>query len=142
RQALEGATPVSVYDRLELDISGEISVSDFLRDTTFNSFGSFRQTSGSSAQSQSTLSLRGVGSGRTLVLVSGRRLPGSPVLGGAVQNLNTIPMAAVERIDILRDGASAIYGSDAVGGVVNIILRDDYEGLQINLSHGDLANSD
>src|SRR5690606_3121254 len=78
----------------------------------------------------------------TLVLVDGRRLPGSPVLGGAVQNLNTIPMAAVERIDILRDGASAIYGSDAVGGVVNIILRRDYEGLQINLSHGDLANSD
>ncbi|HEX7048239.1 MAG TPA: TonB-dependent receptor [Gammaproteobacteria bacterium] len=142
RQALEGATPVSVYDRAELDISGEISVADFLRDTTFNSFGSFRETSGSSAQSQATLSLRGVGSGRTLVLVNGRRLPGSPVLGGGIQNLNTIPMAAVERIDILRDGASAIYGSDAVGGVVNIILRDDYEGMQINVSHGDLANSD
>ncbi|HEX7030522.1 MAG TPA: TonB-dependent receptor [Gammaproteobacteria bacterium] len=142
RQALEGATPVSVYDRVELDISGEISVSDFLRETTFNSFGSFRETSGSSAQSQSTLSLRGVGSGRTLVLVNGRRLPGSPVLGGAVQNLNTIPMAAVERIDILRDGASAIYGSDAVGGVVNIILRDDYEGMQVNVSHGDLSTSD
>src|SRR5690606_228468 len=107
-----------------------------------NSFGSFREVSGSSAQSQATLSLRGVGSGRTLVLVDGRRLPGSPVLGGASQNLNTIPMAAVERIDILRDGASAIYGSDAVGGVVNIVLRKDYEGMQINLSHGDLANSD
>lgn len=142
RQDIEGATPVTVYDREAIDISGEISVADFLRETTFNSFGSFREVSGSSAQSQATLSLRGVGSGRTLVLIDGRRLPGSPVLGGGVQNLNTIPMAAVERIDILRDGASAIYGSDAVGGVVNIILRKDYEGMQINLSHGDLANSD
>src|SRR5690606_13464499 len=62
RQDIEGATPVTVYDREAIDISGEISVADFLRETTFNSFGSFRESSGSSAQSQATISLRGVGS--------------------------------------------------------------------------------
>jgi len=130
RTEVEGANPVTIITREDLDASGEISVADVLRQTTFNSFGSFREQSGFTAQSQASISLRGVGSSRTLVLLDGRRMAGSGNrAGGGIQNLNVIPFAAVERIEILRDGASAVYGSDAIGGVVNIIMRKDYEGL-------------
>jgi iron complex outermembrane receptor protein len=132
RVDIEGPTPITVISREDLQLSGDLSVADALRSATFNTFGSFQQSSGSSAQSQATVSLRGLGSQYTLLLLDGRRIAGSPVLGAASQNLNAIPFAAVERIEILRDGASAIYGSDAIGGVVNIILRKDYEGLEIS----------
>ncbi|GIX34736.1 MAG: TonB-dependent receptor [Lysobacteraceae bacterium] len=132
RADVEGALPVTVIDRQQLEISGDISVADFLRNTTFNSFGSFRPQSGSSAQSVAALSLRGVGSGRTLILIDGRRAPVAPSTG-ANQNLNSIPLAAVERIEILSDGASAIYGTDAIGGVVNIITRKDFNGVEATL---------
>ena len=132
RVDIEGPTPITVISREDLQLSGDLSVADALRSATFNTFGSFQQSSGSSAQSQATISLRGLASQYTLLLLDGRRVAGSPVLGAASQNLNAIPFAAVERIEILRDGASAIYGSDAIGGVVNIILRKDYEGLEIS----------
>jgi iron complex outermembrane receptor protein len=134
RVDIEGPTPITVISREDLQLSGDLSVADALRSATFNSFGSLQQSSGSSAQSQATISLRGIGSQYTLILLDGRRVASSPSLGSASQNLNSIPFAAVERIEILRDGASAIYGSDAVGGVVNIILRKDYEGLEIAAS--------
>lgn len=133
RLDIEGATPVVTIDREDLDNSGFQSVADYLRSNAFNSFGSIREESGNTAQGQATISLRGLGSNRTLILIDGRRLPGSPVLDGQIQNLNTIPFAAVERIEILSDGASAIYGSDAIGGVVNIILRKDFEGGEISV---------
>ncbi|MBB5208254.1 TonB-dependent receptor plug domain-containing protein [Chiayiivirga flava] len=131
RVDIEGPNPVTVIDRADLEISGDVSVADVLRSSTFNTLGSFVQSSGNTAQSQATISLRGIGSEYTLILLDGRRIASSPVLGAAAQNLNAIPFAAVERIEILRDGASALYGSDAVGGVVNIILRKDFEGLTL-----------
>jgi iron complex outermembrane recepter protein len=130
RADVEGALPVTVIDRQQIELSGDTSVADFLRNTTFNSFGSIRPQSGSSAQSFAGLSLRGLGSGRTLILIDGRRAPVAPQVGNA-QDLNSIPLAAVERIEILSDGASAIYGTDAIGGVVNIITRKDFNGVQI-----------
>ena len=133
RVQVEGPNPVTVIKREDLQVTGDLSVADVLRSTTFNSFGSIQQASGNTAQSQATINLRGLGSQYTLILLDGRRMAGSPVFGAAIQNLNSIPFAAVERIEILRDGASAIYGSDAVGGVVNVILRKDYEGLAISL---------
>lgn len=126
---IEGSLPVTVITREEMDASGDVSVSEFLRDNTFNSFGSIKPQSGSSAQSVATINLRGLGSNRTLVLIDGRRAPTSPSLGQG-QDLNTIPLAAVERIEILREGASAVYGSDAIGGVVNIITRRDFSGVE------------
>jgi iron complex outermembrane receptor protein len=132
RADIEGALPVTVIERSEIEASGDISVSDFLRNTTFNSFGSFRPRSGSSAQAFSELSLRGLGGNRTLVLIDGRRAPVSPSTGTG-QDLNAIPLAAVERFEILSDGASAIYGSDAIGGVVNIITRKDFNGVEVSL---------
>lgn len=131
RADVEGALPVVVFDRTTLEASGDVSVSDFLRDTNFNTFGSYQSTSGSSGAGFSGISLRGLGESRTLILVDGRRAPVSPAMGQG-QDLNSIPMAAVERVEVLTAGASAIYGSDALGGVVNIITRKDYDGVQIS----------
>ncbi|MET0656007.1 MAG: TonB-dependent receptor [Pseudoxanthomonas sp.] len=135
RAEIEGAVPVTVLTRAQIDASGDVSVADVLRDTTFASFGNFRPQSGSSAQSVADVDLRGIGSDRTLVLIDGRRAPYAPSTGQSA-DLNTIPLAAVERIEILSDGASALYGSDAIGGVINIILRKDFEGAEVRIGMG------
>lgn len=135
RTDLEGALPVTVIDREAIELSGEISVADLIRNTTFNSAGSFRPQSGSSAQGVSQVNMRGLGASRTLVLVDGRRLTMSPSTGSS-QDLNSIPMAAVERIEILSDGASAVYGSDAIGGVINVITRKDFNGVELSVGAG------
>jgi iron complex outermembrane receptor protein len=135
RVDMAGDLPVTVIDRAAIELSGETSVADLLRSTTFNSLGSFRPQSGSSSQGATTVSLRGLGSDRSLVLVDGRRLPKS-TLTGSSQDLNFIPMAAVERVEILTDGASALYGSDAIGGVINVILRKDFNGAEVTLGSG------
>ena len=136
RTDMEGASPVTVMTTEDMKVEGNFTVADALRNSTLNSFGSFSEKSGSSAQSQATLDLRGAGDQRTLVLLDGKRLPGSPTLGGAAANLNAIPMAAVERIEILTDGASSTYGSDAIAGVVNIILKKNFEGLEFSAGAG------
>ncbi len=138
RTDMEGSVPVTVIGRDAIDMSGDMSVSDVIRNTTFNSTGSFRPQSGSSAQGIATVDMRGLGSSRTLVLVDGRRLTMSPSTGSS-QDLNAIPIGAVERIEILSDGASAIYGSDAIGGVINVITRKDYSGAQITLGAGEVS---
>jgi len=132
RANIVGATPITVITAEDMANAGRFSVADALRDSTANQFGSFNERSGSSAQSQATISLLGAGSDRTLVLLDGKRLPGSPSLGGTAVNLNQIPMAMVERIEIMKDGGSAIYGSDAIAGVINIILKHDYEGVNFS----------
>ncbi|MAJ38495.1 MULTISPECIES: TonB-dependent receptor domain-containing protein [unclassified Pseudoalteromonas] len=136
RTDLEGASPVVSITSADIKLEGDYTVADALRSSSLNSFGSFSERSGSSAQSQATINLRGAGSRRTLVLLNGRRFPGSPTLGGASANLNAIPMAAVERIDIMTEGASSIYGSDAMAGVVNVILKENFEGLTFNIGAG------
>lgn len=138
RTDMEGAVPVTVIDREAIELSGDMSVSDIIRNTTFNSAGSFRPQSGSSAQGVAMVSLRGLGASRTLVLVDGRRLTMSPSTGSS-QDLNAIPIGAVERIEILSDGASAVYGSDAIGGVINVITRKDYNGAQLTLGQGEVS---
>lgn len=135
RAEIEGAVPVTVLTRAQIDASGKVSVADVLRETTFASFGNFRPQSGSSAQAVADVDLRGIGSDRTLVLIDGRRAPYAPSTGQSA-DLNTIPLAAVERIEILSDGASALYGSDAIGGVVNVILRKDFEGAEVRIGMG------
>ncbi|MDB6115325.1 MAG: hypothetical protein JWQ62_2270, partial [Lacunisphaera sp.] len=93
--------------------------------------------------SRSTINLRGLGIGSTLVLVNGRRLPSTGVIrGNNAGDLSGIPVSAIERIDVLTDGASAIYGSDAVGGVINVILRKSYNGTEINLTYENTFDSD
>ncbi|WP_417474745.1 TonB-dependent receptor [Luteimonas mephitis] len=135
RAEIEGAMPVTVIDRATIDASGEVSVADYLRTTNFNSVGQFRPQSGSSAQAGAFADLRGLGGQRTLVLIDGHRAPKAPFAAGSGTDLNAIPLAAVERIEVLTDGASAIYGADAVGGVINLILRKDYNGAQVTVGH-------
>ncbi|MEC4725268.1 TonB-dependent receptor [Shewanella sp. D64] len=138
RTDMETSSPVTVISRAEIDASGVATVSDFVRNMSQNSFGSFRDASGfgSGQSSQSTVSMRGLGPQRTLVLIDGRRMGSSVAFGGGTQNLNVVPMAAVERIEVLRDGASAVYGSDAVAGVINIITKNEYEGVEIDAEQG------
>ncbi|MCG9696251.1 TonB-dependent receptor [Shewanella sp. Isolate11] len=136
RSDLEGASPVTTITAEDMKVEGNFTVADALRNSNLNSFGSFSERSGSSAQSQATINLRGAGSSRTLVLIDGKRFPGSPTLGGASANLNAIPMAAVERIEILTDGASSTYGSDAIAGVVNIIMKKNYQGIEFSVGGG------
>ena len=122
----------------EMRITGDVSVADALRSSNLNSLGSFRESSGNSAQSNATFNLRGLGAARALVLVNGRRITGSPSLGGGGSvNLNMIPFSAVDRIELIADGASAVYGSDAVTGVINIIMRKNYDGFRMSARYGD-----
>ncbi len=122
----------------DMAIAGDVSVADALRTSNLNSLGSFRESSGNSAQSNATINLRGVGASRSLVMVNGRRVTGSPSLGGGGSvNLNMIPFSAVDRIEVIADGASAVYGSDAVAGVINIILKKNYDGFRIKARYGD-----
>ena len=131
RVDIEGSTPVTVISREDIDFSGDSTVAELLRSSTFNSFGSFRDQSGfgNGFSGASFVSLRGLGSQRTLILMDGRRLSAFPGGGGTgAVNLNVLPIDMIERIEILRDGASAVYGSDAIAGVINIISRKDMDG--------------
>jgi len=136
RTDIEGALPVTVIDRDQIENSGYSSAGEFIRQLPFNSFGSYRPQSGSSFAGAALVNLRGLGAARTLVLINGRRLPKAPQTG-ASNDLNIIPLGAVERIEILTDGASAIYGSDALGGVINVILRKDFQGAELMLGAAD-----
>ncbi|WNZ57192.1 TonB-dependent receptor [Microbulbifer sp. MKSA007] len=142
RTNFDEAAQVVSMDRADIEAGGSLMIADTLRNTPLNSLGSFSERSGSSAQSNATVDLRGLGDQRTMVMLNGRRLPGSPNLGAATVNLNMIPMAAVERIDILADGASAVYGSDAVAGVVNMVMRENFDGLEFSVRRGDRSEDD
>ena len=87
------------------------------------------QSVGSGTGGMSSADLRGLGSDKTLVLLNGRRIASHPFNGAAV-DLNIIPLSALDRVEVLRDGASAIYGTDAIGGVINFILKKNYRGLE------------
>ncbi|WP_454259633.1 TonB-dependent receptor plug domain-containing protein [Pseudoxanthomonas mexicana] len=141
RTDIETAAPITTITRADIEAAGELSVSDFLRNNVYNSFGSVRESSGSATGSQATINLRGLGSAYTLVLIDGRRMTNSGALAGGAANINMIPTSAVERIEILREGAGAVYGSDAIGGVVNIILRKDYEGMNVTASYETSADA-
>jgi outer membrane receptor protein involved in Fe transport len=136
RVDLETVSPVTVITAADIELSGDTSVSEVLRNSSLNSFGSYRGQSGygSGAAASSEVNLRGLGSGATLVLLDGRRLPGLGYDGGSSADMSMIPMSIVERIEILRDGASAIYGSDAVAGVINIITKKQFDGVSIGYS--------
>lgn len=128
---LENSSPVTVLSAVEISLSGEPTVADVLNNLAANSFGSWKGVSGygSGASAESNINLRGLGSDATLVLLDGRRLPGSSSSSGSSADTSIIPMAVVERVEILRDGASAVYGSSAVAGVINIITKKDFEGI-------------
>jgi iron complex outermembrane receptor protein len=138
----EAGGQVVAIDEAAIDALGTLNVADVLRASPLNAYGSFQERSGSSAGSNATFDLRGLGSSRTLVLLDGARIPGTPNLGADSMNINMLPMAAIQRIDILADGASAVYGADAVSGVVNMVTHKSFDGLEIKLRYGDRDRDD
>ncbi|MEO3866493.1 TonB-dependent receptor [Rheinheimera fenheensis] len=131
---METSSPVTVITAADIQLSGEATVADVLNNTSVNSFGSWRGMSGygSGASATSSVQMRGLESYYTLVLLDGRRMPGTSSSAGASADTSRIPMAIVERIEILREGASAVYGSDAVAGVINIITKKDFDGVALS----------
>jgi iron complex outermembrane recepter protein len=137
----EGALPVTVLTREDINRSGATTAAELLQIVSANnSLASINMAStvGAFAYGNQTASLRGLGGGATLILVDGKRLTGYGLesVGTAGTNLSTIPLAAIERVEILRDGASAVYGSDAVAGVINFITRKDYTGMEAEATYG------
>lgn len=136
----EGVAAVQVITRAEIEQSGASTIAEVLRNITSNSGGSFNETfTNSFSPGAAGISLRGLGQKATLVLINGRRTANygfAQNLQDTYVDLNSIPQGAVERIEILKDGASAVYGSDAIGGVINVITRKDYRGGEISLSGG------
>ncbi|MED5381543.1 MAG: TonB-dependent receptor plug domain-containing protein, partial [Verrucomicrobiota bacterium] len=143
---LEGPSPIVRIDREEINRSGAETVGELLRRLPQNNQGSYDEKfQNSFAPGTSGVSLRGLGMSYTLILVDGRRLGNYSMaqnMTTAFSDLNGIPMAVVERVEVLLDGASAIYGSDAIAGVVNIITRDNFEGLEINASYSNTTDAD
>lgn len=140
---LRGAAPTSpvvVITREDMERRGITTVQEALRQTSQNfsgiNPGSTRATGGNTGFT-SQANLRGLGPEATLTLVNGRRLTAAAGDLGRAVDLNFIPTAAVDRVEILTDGASALYGSDAIGGVVNLILREDFDGAEITAYHGE-----
>ncbi len=130
---LESANPVAVITGQQVFETGNISVGDLLNELP-QLRSTFSQQNGTrflGTRGLNLLDLRGLGTQRTLVLVNGRRHVGSDVLSNGVSvDTNTIPSDLIDRIDVVTGGASAVYGSDAIAGVVNFILKDNYEGIQ------------
>ncbi len=142
--------PISIIDRDAIDRTGLASIGDLLQQVTaggkalnskFNSSGNFGYPAdgGGIGAGSAQVDLRNLGSKRVLVLVDGIRWVNESSASGVsgAADLNTIPMSIIERIEVLEDGASAIYGSDAIAGVVNIITRKNFEGVELNAYRGE-----
>ncbi len=137
RLEVEGVSPITVISKEQILRSGAESVLDLMRNLTSAGGNGSEFTDGNNFRNgAATASLRGM---PTLILLNGNRLPvsGSDDSDGFTSvDINSIPLAAIERIEVLKDGASAIYGTDAVGGVINFIMRSNYEGLEVSAGYG------
>ena len=144
----ETALPVQIITRQEIQRLAPQNTEDLLKTISATNTVLALQVSngiGAATSGASNVSLRGLGAARTLVLVNGRRVaPFGGVVGGGSNtsvDVNSIPIAAIERIEVLKDGASAVYGSDAIGGVINFILRKDYAGFEAGAQYGQTTHS-
>ncbi len=136
---ISSSSPVMTVGADEFDARGTVDTIDLINSLPQTSVGSNSQNSSfaNGANGTSTIDLRGLGATRTLVLANGKRLPpGSPLSGGYASDVNLIPAPLVERVEIVTGGASAVYGSDAVAGVTNFILRSDFEGVEADFQYG------
>lgn len=137
RIAREGALPVEIITRKQIEEQGIVNAEQLIASLNVNGNGSDNLASNADVTSgaqrgnngASSANLRGQGADSTLVLLNGRRVATHGMKGSAV-DLNSIPFAAVERVEVLKDGASAIYGTDAIGGVINFILKKNYQGVE------------
>jgi iron complex outermembrane recepter protein len=137
RIATEGALPVQTISRAELERQGIVNAEQLISSLSINANGLDNLASNADVVSDqargnngsTSANLRNQGSNATLILLNGRRIAAHGLNGGVV-DLNQIPMSAVDRVEVLKDGASSIYGTDAVGGVINFILRNNFTGLR------------
>ena len=145
KPGLVSSSPLVRVEAEEVALQGTVRVEDALRNLP-QVYSSQNASQSNGATGTATLNLRGLSADHTLVLVNGRRLPaGSPLQGGAGADINQIPGALIDHVDILTGGASAVYGSDAVAGVVNFRLMDDFEGVKLDYQlsqyqHGNRSN--
>lgn len=145
RAEFEGPSPVRIIGRADIEAAGRSNLTELLRELPeagaigINEGGTTAAVRGSTA-----LNLRDLGANNTLVIVNGRRqvLTGSNSGGTTFVDLNRFPVAMIERIEILKDGASAVYGADATAGVVNIITRKDYNGFEVSATYGNTFDKD
>lgn len=129
RVDIENASPVITIDRQEIQKSGKVTIGDLIQDLpSIAGAATNPRVNNGGGDGSSTVSMRGLGSERTLVLINGRR-----TING---DINLIPVNAIERIDVLKEGASSIYGSDAIAGVVNFVLRSNYQGAEFSAEYG------
>lgn len=136
RTDMEGVAAVTVITAEDLEQSGFTSMEDLLQASIGNTGRTIEGNESSWTQGAHTINLKGMGANRTLVLVNGKRIPQYPTATGGSTNfvdISTFPSSAIERVEILSGGASAVYGSDAIGGVVNIILKRSFSGSALNL---------
>jgi outer membrane receptor protein involved in Fe transport len=137
RKDLTTPAPVTVITHEQLQASGTVTIGQFLQ-TLPEQGGGTNTTVNNGGDGSTTVSLRNLGAQRTLVLIDGKRMisgvPGGGNLGDPGVDLNSIPTGAIERIDIMKDGASAIYGSDAIAGVVNIITKKKVNGVELTVN--------
>jgi iron complex outermembrane recepter protein len=132
RIAAEGALPVTTITREDIEKSGATTATELLqRLPSMQGFTTTSQSVNGGGGGTTTASLHGIGSSYTLVLLNGRRV--APFNTGSTVNLESIPLSAIERVEVLLDGASALYGSDAIGGVVNFILRKSQTGAEVSV---------
>lgn len=134
RTDLESASPITVFSSEDLVSSGAVTLEEFIQNVPAITGAAEGSSTNNGSRGYATASLRGLGSGRTLVLINGRRF--------SSQDLNTIPVAYVERVEILRDGASTVYGSDAIAGVINFITKKDFEGVEIVAQYDETSEGD
>ena len=122
-------SPIKIINREEIEDLAVTSIGDFLQDLPQN-IGGLNAQNNNGGNGSTQVSLRGLGASRTLILLNGRRHV--PYSTGATVDMNAIAPNTIERIDVLLDGASAVYGSDAIGGVINVITRKDFDGLTLS----------
>lgn len=146
RTSMEGPSPVTSLSQEDISKTGVTDLISLFTKLPISGQGTFSTQANSSddtANGGSSVSLRGLGADSTLILVNGRRVSVSPFAKGidtAFVDINNIPLSAIKRVDILKDGASATYGSDAVAGVINVVLRDDVEGVELTGKVGSTAD--
>lgn len=128
----EGVLPVTVMKREDIERTGATTAQDLVNLIPGNFGGGVVANNVGATGAPSTANLRALGSKYTLVLLNGRRLA-NYAIGSNPVDLNSIPLSAIERIEVLRDGASAVYGADAVAGVINFILKKNYQGLEASI---------
>ena len=132
KQDFISTSPVASVDSAQFDITGTVNTESLLN-TLPQAVPGLDRTSNNPGGGIATIDLRGLGTNRTLVLVDGRRIV--PTTGGGTVDINNIPTALIERVEVLTGGASAVYGSDAVAGVVNFVLKDDFEGAELSTGY-------